>query len=123
MTGTSKAGMLATAEVEQPASFGVMEDGHSDLESVQENNTERRSVTSNAESGFDIVSRKDASRIRMFRFMVAGMLAMTAAVTVTAFYFLAREENRNFETAVRKRLCHSCFPGRILTWQSFVRVS
>jgi len=46
------------------------------------------------------LSDKEGGRIRMFRFMVGGMLVMTAVVTVTAFIFLTREENKNFETAV-----------------------
>ena len=46
------------------------------------------------------MSQKEASRIRMFRVMVAGMLVMTGLVTGIAYYFLTREENRNFETAV-----------------------
>ncbi|CAB9526088.1 Receptor-type guanylate cyclase gcy [Seminavis robusta] len=44
-------------------------------------------------------SAAEKSRIRMFRFFVVGMLLMTTVVTVTAYYFLDREENRNFETA------------------------
>ena len=46
-------------------------------------------------------SAAEKSRIRMFRIFVVGMLLMTAVVTATAYFFLDREENRNFETAVR----------------------
>ncbi|CAB9511106.1 Receptor-type guanylate cyclase gcy [Seminavis robusta] len=54
--------------------------------------------TQRATSVFE-TSAKEDSRIRMFRFFVVGMLLMTTVVTATAYYFLDREENRNFETA------------------------
>lgn len=49
------------------------------------------------------MSAKETSRIRMFRIMVVGMLLMTMAVTIMAYFLLGAQENRNFETAVRRR--------------------
>ena len=46
------------------------------------------------------MSKKEASRIRMFRVLVVGMLLMVTAVTIMAYFLLRYEETVNFETAV-----------------------
>ena len=48
-----------------------------------------------------LTSAKEASRVKMFRLMVVGMLVMTIAVTIMAYFLLGKEETQNFETAVR----------------------
>lgn len=55
-----------------------------------------------------LMSKKETSRIRMFRLMVVAMLIMTAAVTIMAKVLLGHEETRNFETAVRVNFVCSC---------------
>ena len=47
------------------------------------------------------LSREENTRIRSWRYAVAAMLVMTAAVTGLTYYFLHREEQRKFEIAVR----------------------
>lgn len=56
-------------------------------------------------SGYDVLkSKRDTERIRMFRILVAGMLIMTGVVTGIAYYLLGKQEEENFETAVRTPL-------------------
>lgn len=51
-------------------------------------------------SAYDLLKAKgDNERVRSFRFLVGGMLLMTAVVTGVAFYFLGAQEHNNFETA------------------------
>lgn len=62
------------------------------------------------ESAFGfIMRRREKSRLKMFRGMVAAMLAMTAGVTLVAFFFLKREETRKFETAVSTTVSPCCY--------------
>jgi hypothetical protein len=47
------------------------------------------------------MSQKDTSRVRMWRFVATGVLALTAvAVTLTTYRFLIEEQRHNFDTAV-----------------------
>ena len=62
--------------------------------------------------GAEISTTKETSRVRTFRVLVLGMLVMTAAVVTTAYIFLDREENRNFETAVRVLVHKMTAPNR-----------
>ena len=53
------------------------------------------------QSAFDVLKTKgDTERLRMFRFLVLGMLIMTGIVTGVAFYLLREQEDENFQTAV-----------------------
>jgi uncharacterized membrane protein YcjF (UPF0283 family) len=46
--------------------------------------------------------RKDTRRLRLWRFVVTGVLLVTAlAVTLTTYRFLQDEQQNNFKTAVR----------------------
>ena len=72
--------------------------GHYDEE---ENSEELRASAQHRNSAIEVVmSNKEKDRIRMFRWMVGGMLAMTVAVTVLAYFLLSGEETKKFETAV-----------------------
>ena len=47
------------------------------------------------------LSAKETSRVKTWRIVVALIMVMTgAAVTGTSFYFLRREEEKNFDEAV-----------------------
>ena len=72
--------------------------GHYDDE---ENSEEFRDSVQRRNTAIEVVmTKKEKDRIRMFRWMVAGMLVMIVGVTVLAYFLLSGEETKKFETAV-----------------------
>ena len=96
-----------------PSSEGDDADGDGEYGDVSRSDmshtgTNTFDATPEAKSGYDVLKSKgDTERIRMFRILVAGMLIMTGVVTGIAYYLLGKQEEENFETAVR--LC--CWIG------------
>ena len=75
--------------------------GHYDDE---ENSEELYASIKQRNSAIEIImTRKEQDRIRMFRWMVGGMLVMIIGVTVLAYFLLSGEETKKFETAVSAR--------------------
>ena len=52
------------------------------------------------------LSAKETSRVKTWRIVVALIMVMTgAAVTGTSYFFLRREEEKNFDEAVSTQFC------------------